>query len=147
MKKLPESVLNAELQMLGGKTLKLSEYSGNALVINLFATWCSPCLFESPELARIYDECKKRGLVVIELSVEDPKASSEDVREWVWKFRLPYPVGWASRELAMTLLGERAPIPQAFVIAHDGRIVRRFIGYNREKTPGQIREAVEEALK
>lgn len=144
---LSESVLNTELQMLGGKTLKLAEYSGKAFVINLFATWCGPCRLESPELAKIYNEYKKRGLVVIELSVEEPKDSSEEVREWVWKFRLPYPVGWAPREVALTLMQGRTPIPQAFVVARDGRIVRRFIGYHYEKTPSLIREAVEEALK
>ena len=144
---LPENVLNTELQMLGGKTLKLSEYSGNAFVINLFATWCGPCRLESPELAKIYNEYKKRGLVVIELSVEEPKDSSEVIREWVWDYRLPYPVGWASREVALTLMQGRGAIPQAFVVARDGRIVRRFIGYNPQKSPSQIREAVEEALK
>lgn len=144
---LPENLLNTELQMLGGKTLKLSEYSGNAVVINLFATWCGPCRFESPELAKIYSEYKKRGLVVIELSVEDPEASREVVREWVWAYRLPYPVGWASQELATTLMQGRGAIPQAFVFARDGRIVTRFIGYHYEKSPSQIREAVEKALK
>ncbi len=145
--KLPDSVLNTDLQLLGGKTLKLSDYSGKAVVINLFATWCGPCRFESPDLAKLHQEFKDRGLVVIELSTEDPKASEESVREWVWDFRLPYPVGWAKQEVALTLMQERRSIPQAFVIARDGRILKRFIGYDPTKTLSLMREAVEEALK
>ena len=145
--RLPEGVVNAEIPLLGARTLKLSEYSGKVIVLNMFATWCIPCRVESPDLAKLHQEFEKRGVVVIELSTEDPKASEQVVREWVWNFRLPYPVGWAPRDLTLTLMQGRTAIPQAFVIARDGRISRRFIGYNSDTTLNQLREAVEEALK
>ena len=147
LKELPQSVLNTELQLLGGKTLKLSEYSGKVVVINLFATWCGPCRFESPDLAKLHEEFKDREVVVIELSTEDPKASKALVRKWVSNFRLPYEVGWATRAFAETLMQGRTAIPQGFVIARDGRILKRFIGYHPSMTPSQMREAVEEAVK
>lgn len=146
MTHLPETVLNSELQLLGGKTLKLSEYSGKVVLITLFATWCLPCRVESPDLAKLHKEFKARGLVVIELSTEDPKDSEESVRKWVRNFRLPYRVGWAPQEVAQTLMQGRTPLPQTFVIGRDGRIVRRFIGYKPRMTLGQMREAVEEAF-
>jgi glutathione peroxidase-family protein len=40
----------------------------------------------------------------------------------------------------------RTSIPQSFVIARDGRIVKRFIGFNPETTPPQLKRALEEAL-
>ena len=144
---LPESVLNAELPLLGGKTLRLSEYSGKVILLNMFATWCGPCRLESPDLAKLHEEFKDRGLVVIELSTEDPNVSKELVREWVLNFRLPYTVGWFTRDVAQTLMQGRTSIPQAFVIARDGRILKRFIGYNPDMTLGQMREAVDQALK
>ena len=147
LKELPESVLNTELQLLGGKTLKLSEYSGKVILINLFATWCLPCRLESPDLAKLHQEFKDHELLVIELSTEDPDASKKLVRKWVSHFRLPYTVGWATPDVAQTLMQGRTAMPQAFVIARDGRIVRRFIGYNPTMTLSQMREAVEEALK
>ena len=145
--KLPDTVLNTELQLLGGNTLKLSDYSGKVVVMNLFATWCAPCRFESPDLATLYKEFKDRDVVVIELSTEDPAVTEESVRDWVSEFRLPYSVGWVPGKMASTLMQGRASIPQAFVVAPDGRIVRRFIGYNPKLTLTQMREAVEEALK
>jgi thiol-disulfide isomerase/thioredoxin len=145
-KQLPDTVLNTELQLLGGKTLKLSEYSGKVLLINLFATWCGPCRFESPDLAKLHEEFKDRELVVIELSTEDPNTSAELVREWVSNFRLPYTVGWAPRAVAESLMQGRTAMPQSFVITREGRILRRFIGYNSFLTLNQMREAVEEVL-
>lgn len=147
LKELPESVLNTELQLLGGKTLKLSEYSGKVILINLFATWCLPCRLESPDLAKLHKEFKDRELVVIELSTEDPDASKKLVRKWVSHFRLPYAVGWTTRDVEQTLMQGRSALPQAFVIARDGRILKRYIGYDRTKTLSHMREAVEEALK
>ncbi|HEX7331401.1 MAG TPA: TlpA disulfide reductase family protein [Pyrinomonadaceae bacterium] len=143
---VPETVLYTELQRLGGRSFKLSDYSGKVIVLNFFATWCAPCVLESPALAELYKEFKDRGVVVIELSTEDPEASQKSTREWVWDFRLPYPVGWTTREFAATLMQERDAIPQTFVIGRDGRIVRRFIGFDSKKTSSQWREAVEEAL-
>jgi thiol-disulfide isomerase/thioredoxin len=144
---LPDTVLNTELQLLGGNTLKLSEYSGKVVVINLFATWCGPCRFESPDLAKLYKEFKDRDVLVIELSTGDPAVTEESLRDWVSEFRLPYRVGWVPGKIALTLMQGHASIPQAFVVAPDGRIVRRFIGYNPKMTLNQMREAVEEALK
>jgi thiol-disulfide isomerase/thioredoxin len=143
---LPEKVLNAEIQLLGNRTMKLSDFSGKVVVLTLFATWCGPCRFESPALAQLYKEFNDRDLVVIELSTEDPTASKEAVRKWVREFRLPYKVGWAPPEIARTLMQGRESIPQAFVIAPDGRIVKHFIGY-RTQMLDQMRVTVEELLK
>ena len=145
--KLPDTVLNTELQLLGGNTTKLSDYSGKVVVLNLFATWCGPCRFESPDLATLYKEFKDRDVAVIELSVENPAVTEQNLRDWVWEFRLPYPVGWIPAKIVSTLMQGRASIPQAFVVAPDGRIVRRFIGYNPKMSLNQMRVAVEEALK
>ena len=147
LKKLPDLVVNTEFRLLGGKTVRLSEHSGKAMVINLFATWCGPCRLESPALAKLHREFHDQGLVVIELSTEDPQISKDSVRDWVRRFHLPYSVGWTTRDIALTLMQDRASIPQSFVIARDGRIVRRFIGYNTSTTLNSMREAVEEALK
>ncbi|HVQ39554.1 MAG TPA: TlpA disulfide reductase family protein, partial [Pyrinomonadaceae bacterium] len=47
---LPPSVLNAEMPALTGAPIKLSNYEGKVLLLNLWATWCGPCRLETPEL-------------------------------------------------------------------------------------------------
>ena len=58
-----------------------------------------------------------------------------------------YRIGWVSHDVAITLMQGRDAIPQSFVIARNGRIVKRFVGFNPTTTPPQIKEAIQEALK
>ena len=143
---LPPSVLQAELPASDGSTIKLANYSGKVVFLNLWATWCGPCQREIPELVRLHKEFASRGVEVIGLSTEDPEGSADAVRDFVREYHMDYPVGWATREVASVLMQGRGSIPQSFIISRDGRIVRRFIGFSPEATPPQLRQALEEAL-
>ena len=144
---LPREVLNAENRAASGSTpIKLSDYSGKVLFINLWATWCGPCRIETPELVKLHKEFQSRGVEMIGLSTEDPDASAQSVMNFVREYEVDYQIGWATRELAQTLMQGRTSIPQSFIIARDGRILRRFIGFNPERTPEQLKQALEEAL-
>ena len=116
------------------------------MLINLWATWCGPCRIETPELVKLHKEFQSRGVEMIGLSTEDPEASEESVSDFVREYKVGYQIGWATREVAQTLMQGRTSIPQSFIIARDGRIVKRFIGFNPQTTPAQLKEALEEAL-
>jgi thiol-disulfide isomerase/thioredoxin len=143
---LPRLVLDAENRAASGAPIKLSNYAGKVLLVNLWATWCGPCRIETPELVKLHKEFQSRGVEMIALSTEDPDASAESVSEFVKEYNVNYQVGWATREVAQTLMQGRTSIPQSFVIARDGRIIRRFIGFNPETTPPQLKQALEQAL-
>jgi thiol-disulfide isomerase/thioredoxin len=145
---LPRTVLDAENRAAtGAAPIKLGDYSGKVLLVNLWATWCGPCRMETPELVKIHKEFQSRGVEMIGLSTEDPDASAQSVSNFVREFKVDYQIGWAQREVAITLMQGRTNIPQSFIIARDGRIVRRFIGFNPDTTPTQLKDALEEALK
>ena len=143
---LPRLVLDAENRATSGGPIKLANYSGKVLLVNLWATWCGPCRMETPELVKLHREFQSRGVEMIALSTEDPEASAQSVSNFVREFHVDYQVGWATREVAQTLMQGRTSIPQSFIIARDGRIVRRFIGFNPDTTPPQIKQALEEAV-
>ena len=63
------------------------------------------------------------------------------------RYKMDYPVGWVSHDVALALMQGRDAIPQSFVISRDGRILKRFIGFSAAGTPQQLRDAIEEALK
>ena len=144
---LPPNVLNAELRASSGAPIKLSTYSGKVLIVNLWATWCGPCRVEIPELVRLYKEYKSKGVEVVGLSTENPDESEESVKSFVKDYNVDYRVGWATQEVALTLMQGRDAIPQSFVISRDGHIIRRFVGFNGTATPPQIKQAIEDALK
>ena len=144
---LPPNVLNAELRSLNGNPIKLADYSGKVVLVNLWATWCGPCRREIPELVKLYKEFKSKGFEVVGLSTENPEASIDNVRDFVRAYSMDYAVGWISEDVAVTLMHGNGNIPQSFVIARDGRVLRRFIGFSSVNTPPQLRKAIEDALK
>lgn len=143
---LPPLVLDAEMRAASGEPIKLSNYSGKVLLVNLWATWCGPCRMETPELVKLYKEYQGRGVEMIGLSTEDPDASARSVREFVREYNVDYHIGWATREVALTLMQGKGSIPQSFIITRDGRIKKRFIGFNPQTTPVQLKQALEDAL-
>ena len=143
---LPVNVLQSELRALTGAPIKLSNYDGKVLVVNLWATWCRPCRIETPELVNLYTENRRRGLEIVGLSTENPDASAEKVKQFVQDFNVNYRIGWATPEVATTLMQGRDAIPQSFVIGRDGRVIKRFVGFNPSSTPALLKEAIEEAL-
>jgi cytochrome c biogenesis protein CcmG/thiol:disulfide interchange protein DsbE len=143
---LPKTVLDAELIAADGSLFKLSDYSGKVFVLNLWATWCGPCRFETPALVELHKQFKGQGVEIVELSTENPEVSAEQVQTWVHRYGVNYRVGWAPPDLSVILMQGRDAIPQSFVISRAGRIVRRFVGFNKTDTPSLLKVAIQEAL-
>ena len=145
---VPAVVLDTEMRSANGQPIKLSNYSGKVLLVNLWATWCGPCRRETPELVRLHKEYQSRGLEMVGLSTEDPIASAQSVHDFVQQFQVDYQVGWATREVAIALMqmSGKTSIPQSFIITRDGRIRKQFIGFHPVQTPPLLKQAIEEAL-
>ena len=143
---LPAAITDAELRAVSGSPIKLSNYTGKVLLVNLWATWCGPCRQETPELVKLNKEFRSQGLEVVGLSTENPDDSAEKVRDFVQNYKVDYRVGWSGPQVAIALMQGRDAIPQSFIISRDGRVLKRFIGFNAVTTPEQIRAAVQEAL-
>ena len=65
---VPQELRDTQLQTLDGDSLKLSDFAEKVVVVNLWATWCQPCRLEMPELIKMSNEYKSRGLVVLGLA-------------------------------------------------------------------------------
>src|SRR5512138_3268174 len=100
---LPPEVLETEFRAASGSPIKLSDYSGKVLLVNLWATWCGPCRLETPELVKLHHEYQSRGVEMIGLSTEDPDASAESVAAFVKAYDVKYHSGWATRDVAIAL--------------------------------------------
>ncbi|HKV34089.1 MAG TPA: TlpA disulfide reductase family protein [Pyrinomonadaceae bacterium] len=143
---LPAVVLDSEMKSTNGEPIKLSNYSGKVLLVNLWATWCGPCRRETPELVRLHQEYRERGLEIVGLTTEDPVASEQTVQEFVRSYNVGYPVGWATRDVALALMRGRNSIPQSFIVTRDGRIAKHFVGFDPRSTPPLLKQAIENAL-
>jgi thiol-disulfide isomerase/thioredoxin len=119
------------VRTLDGRTLRLSELRGRPVIVDFWATWCAPCRASMPLLDRMQHRFASRGLVVVGLSVDD--APSQDVRTFVQRLRVRFPVAMAS-ESVIDDYGPIRSIPTTIFIDRHGRIVRRVVGYVDHET-------------
>jgi peroxiredoxin len=147
---LPAELRDVSLKTLDGSSLKLSDYADKVVVLNLWATWCGPCRLEMPELVKLSNEYKERGLVVLGVATTYNEHDDQaHVKEFIKSQNVPYPIIWDDGTLANPLVQAvqgRGVIPQSFVVSRDGRIVKHFTGFSQYSTPQLLRQAIEDAL-
>lgn len=61
------------LKDVDGRNVSLSDYEGKVIVISFWATWCTPCKAEMPELHKVYKALKDQGLVVLSISTDEAR--------------------------------------------------------------------------
>jgi glutathione peroxidase-family protein len=144
---LPSNVRDASMKSVNGTAIKLSDYAGKVVLVNLWATWCGPCRNETPELVKLHKEFQSQGLEMVGLSTENPDRTEEGVKDFVREFQIDYRIGWVAPEVAETLMQGRDAIPQSFIISRDGHILKRFVGFSPTSTPPLMRQAITDALK
>lgn len=115
----------AAVNVVTGDTVALSDYEGDVILLNLWATWCAPCEQEMPSMQRLYDELGPHGLKVVAVSLDD--ADSEYVLEWVTERELTFDV-LHDRSGRVERLYQITGWPESFVIDRDGVIVRKEWG-------------------
>ena len=147
---LSQEIRDTKVKTLDGGSLKLSDYDNKVVVVNIWATWCGPCRQEMPDLVKLNQEYKSRGLVVLGLATTyNERDDPEKVKQFIKTQNVDYKILWDDGALAGPLVQSvngRSVIPQSFVISRDGKIVKHFSGFNALSTPTLMRQAVEEAL-
>ncbi len=114
------------------KTLKLSDFKGQVVVLNVWATWCAPCRFEMPTLAHLQTEYTGKGLKVIPLSV-DTADKFDDVKSFI-DVQDPLEV-YADTKFAAPSTFNIAGMPATFILDKQGRLVARLDGEATWDTP------------
>ena len=107
-------------------TVRLSTYRGQVLLVTLWATWCTPCEAEMPEIQRLYDELGPEGLRV--LAVSEDEEGPDVVRAWVKKRNLTFDILHDQRGDVQRLY-QAVGLPESFVIDRNGVIVKRVTGF------------------
>lgn len=141
-----DNIGKISLKTPDGGSLRIADSSGKVIVLDLWATWCGPCRAEIPHLNEISKEYAGRGVEVIGLDIGNEPA--EMVNGFARSLGVNYKIAYADDTTTRTLFaGTNGNIPQTYVIGRDGRYLHRFVGFNPERTPEQLRQIIEEAIK
>jgi peroxiredoxin len=118
--------LNFTLKDVAGKDVRLSQYKGQVVLLNFWATWCRPCRTEIPSLVSLYRDYKDRGLVVLGVSVD---SEVQLVKPFARVMKMNYPVliGAGHEDLG-DAFGPFLGFPTSVLIARDGRTCVRHVG-------------------
>jgi cytochrome c biogenesis protein CcmG/thiol:disulfide interchange protein DsbE len=114
------------LKSPAGNTFTLSELRGQAVLLNLWATWCPPCRAEMPTIEKIYQEYKDRGFIVlaVDMTYQDNAAN---IAPFVQEYGLTYPILLEETGKVASLYQLRS-LPSSYFIDRAGVIQKVIIG-------------------
>lgn len=125
------ALLGIALPDASGRQEALAQWKGKVLVVNFWATWCTPCREEMPEFVAAQNELGARGLQFVGIAIDD----ADKVRQYAAEIGLNYPAligGYGSIELSRTLGNSVGALPFTVVVDRSGRIVHTQLGPLRD---------------
>ena len=103
-----------------GKTVTLPNFGGKLLVLNFWATWCPPCVQETPSLSNFAQQFADKGVVVLGVSVDkDPNA----YRAFLQKYR---PAFMTARESKLHEDYGTFMYPETYIIDSKGKVIKKI---------------------
>jgi peroxiredoxin len=114
--------------------LSLSQFHGQVVVLNFWATWCPPCVEETPSLEQFASEMKSSGVTVIGVSVDQ---NGQALDQFVKNYRLTYPIA-RDPKAALSHRYGTYKFPETYIIGRDGHVAEKIIGATNWIDPRMI---------
>jgi thiol-disulfide isomerase/thioredoxin len=135
----PSQAPDFRLTDFNGEKLTLSQYKGKVVLLDFWASWCTPCRAEIPKFIEWQKKYSNDGFQVIGISMDDDEKAA---RKFVELLKPNYPVAMGTPTVAESYGGVLG-LPANLVISRDGRIVARHIGVSDLKN---LEQEIELAL-
>ena len=113
------------VKTLDGSTFDLSQQSGKWVIVNFWATWCSPCLKELPDISA-FVAAHKEKVSAIGLDFED--AEKDEIAQFLKKHPLSYPVAQVDIDNPPKDFEAPKGLPNTYIVAPDGHVAKTFTG-------------------
>ena len=116
------------------------EYGGQVTLVNIWATWCTPCRAEMPAMQRLYEALKDKGFRIAAVSIDE--GSLKDVTEFTTSLGLTFDILHDKSGKIETIF-QTTGYPESFLIDKNGVIVRKQIGEHPWGSPANHRIVAE----
>jgi peroxiredoxin len=128
--------LDLTLKDMNGASVRLADYKGKVILLNVWATWCGPCQTEIPELVESYETYKDKGVVILGVSLDD---TAEMLRAYAPKKKITYPMLLMQDDVDQAY-GPFFGVPVTIFIGRDGIISRKHLGpVSKEQVDREIK--------
>lgn len=136
----------AELLDAAGLRQRLAAQRGKIVVLNLWATWCVPCLREIPDLVAVAQELAPRGVTLLGLSMDEPSALDGQVEPFRRKHFPQFHTALRATADMDSIVSVVDPawneiLPTTYLIGRDGQVAKKIQG---KRTLEQFRELIKE---
>ncbi len=129
-----------ELTTLDGRRVKLSDYRGKAVLLNFWATWCSPCKVEMPWFVELQKKYGSDGLVILGVAMDD--SETPKIAQFASEMGVNYPVLLGTDKVSEEY-GNVEFLPTSFYINREGTIVGKGTGLlGRSEIEDNVRKAL-----
>lgn len=126
------------LDDIEGDEISISDFSGDIIVLNFWATWCPPCREEIPDFIAVYDKYKDQGVQFIGVSNED----ASTIKNFAGEYKINYILLVDRSSVIMSDWDVRA-IPTTYILGKDGQILYKNVGM---MTGTQLERIIEDSL-
>jgi len=116
---------NFTLPGLDDKMVSLADYKGKVVFLNIWATWCPPCVEEMPSMEKLYQELKGEDFEILAVSID--ALGAKEVIPFMKKHQLSFPA-LTDTKGAIKSLYQTTGVPESFIIDKNGIIVEKIIG-------------------
>ena len=116
---------NFTLKSLSGENLKLSEMTGNVVLINFWASWCGPCREEMPLLNALHKKYQPLGFTVLGINVEE---QTDKARDFLSNYPVDFPI-LLDKENEVSKQYKVIAMPTTVVVDRDGNMRYLHEGY------------------
>ena len=120
---------------LDGKMISLSGHKGKVVLVNIWATWCRPCIDEMPSMEKLYQRLNAKGFEILAVNLQEDRSS---VKRFVDEYGLSFPVLLDTTGRIGATYGARS-IPTTYIVDREGFVIAGTIGTREWDTEDYIR--------
>lgn len=128
-------------ELLAGGSMKLSDHAGKVVLLNFWATWCPPCVVETPQLDSVYRKVMSKGVEFVGIDTKDDRGAA---KAFVKRHDISYPMVFDQPGRTLVKLGNiPASLPFTVLIDKAGKVAAVYLGI---LTPKDVEPPIDKLL-